>query len=104
MSTPRSFYLGLVVLALTSLSSQTSMAQSNSKIQHVLLISIDGMHSLDFSNWAKGVPAFGSQPYCPHQYVESCLSDCRLTQKTNHFCAEQLADLLWHQTAEPVRT
>jgi hypothetical protein len=63
----RSFLpLGLLALALASLFSSTSVAQENGKIQHVLLISIDGMHSLDFANCAKGVPAFGNQPYCPH--------------------------------------
>ena len=33
-------------------------------IQHVLLVSIDGMHSLDFINCARGVN--GGAPYCPH--------------------------------------
>lgn len=33
-------------------------------IQHVLLISIDGMHSVDFINCARGVN--GGAPYCPH--------------------------------------
>jgi hypothetical protein len=64
--TPRFFSLGLLVLALTNLFTATSAAQSSSKIQHVLLISIDGMHSLDFANCTKGVPNFGNQPYCPH--------------------------------------
>jgi hypothetical protein len=58
--------LGLVALALVSLFSVTAAAQGNSKIQHVLLISIDGMHSLDFANCAKGVPLYGNQTYCPH--------------------------------------
>ena len=66
MSTPRFFHLGWFVLVLMSLSPASSLAQSNSRIQHVLLISIDGMHSLDFANCARGVPAFGNQPYCPH--------------------------------------
>jgi hypothetical protein len=66
VSTPRIFTLGLVVWVLASLLPAPSVAQSGSKIQHVLLISIDGMHSLDFANCAKGVPAFGNQPYCPH--------------------------------------
>jgi hypothetical protein len=36
-------------------------------IQHVLLISIDGMHALDFINCASGVSgANGGQPYCPN--------------------------------------
>jgi predicted AlkP superfamily pyrophosphatase or phosphodiesterase len=36
-------------------------------IQHVLLISIDGMHALDFINCANGIStANGGQPYCPN--------------------------------------
>ncbi len=36
-------------------------------IKHVLLISIDGMHSLDFANCANGISGVnGGQPYCPH--------------------------------------
>jgi hypothetical protein len=58
--------LGLVALALASLFSVTAAAQVNGKIQHVLLISIDGMHALDFANCSKGVPAYGNQTYCPH--------------------------------------
>jgi hypothetical protein len=57
---------GLVVLALASLFSVNAAAQGNSKIQHVLLISVDGMHALDFANCAKGVPLYGNQTYCPH--------------------------------------
>src|SRR5580704_3850732 len=36
-------------------------------IQHVLLISIDGMHALDFINCAQGISGFnGGAPYCPN--------------------------------------
>src|SRR2546426_955886 len=36
-------------------------------IQHVLLISIDGMHALDFTNCAKGLSGVnGGNPYCPN--------------------------------------
>jgi len=35
-------------------------------IQHVLLISIDGMHALDFANCVKGVPDTGNVAYCPN--------------------------------------
>ena len=36
-------------------------------IQHVLLISIDGMHSVDFINCANGIAGVnGGAPYCPH--------------------------------------
>jgi hypothetical protein len=35
-------------------------------IRHVLLISIDGMHALDFENCAKGISTInGGLPYCP---------------------------------------
>ena len=66
MSDRRFLSLGLVTLALVSLFSFTAAAQTSSKIQHVLLISLDGMHALDFANCAKGVPIYGNQPYCPH--------------------------------------
>ena len=33
-------------------------------VQHVVLISIDGMHALDFINCAQGVN--GGKPYCPN--------------------------------------
>jgi len=66
VSDRRFLSLGLVTLALVSLFSFTAAAQTSSKIQHVLLISLDGMHALDFANCAKGVPIYGNQPYCPH--------------------------------------
>src|SRR5690348_15583533 len=35
-------------------------------IRHVLLISIDGMHALDFINCSKGISGVnGGDPYCP---------------------------------------
>src|ERR1700735_1685523 len=35
--------------------------------RHVLLISIDGMHALDFINCSKGISGVnGGQPYCPN--------------------------------------
>ena len=66
MSDRRFLPLGLVALALVSLFSFTAAAQPTGKIQHVLLISIDGMHSLDFANCSKGVAIYGNQTYCPH--------------------------------------
>ncbi|MDD2661310.1 MAG: hypothetical protein PHY54_16795, partial [Methylococcales bacterium] len=37
------------------------------KIDHVLLISIDGMHALDYVNCSKGVSGVnGGAPYCPN--------------------------------------
>jgi len=42
-------------------------ADDDHAIRHVLLISIDGMHSLDFINCASGVAgANGGNPYCPN--------------------------------------
>jgi hypothetical protein len=58
--------LGLVALVLASLFSVPAAAQGSSKIQHVLLISIDGMHALDFANCVRGVPQYGNSTYCPH--------------------------------------
>jgi hypothetical protein len=66
VSDRRSLSRGLFYLVLASLLSVTAAAQIDGKIQHVLLISIDGMHSLDFDNCAKGVPAYGNLTYCPH--------------------------------------
>jgi hypothetical protein len=38
-----------------------------SQIQHVLLISIDGMHAVDFKNCSEGIAgANGGKPYCPN--------------------------------------
>ena len=37
------------------------------KLSHVLLISIDGMHALDFVNCTNGINTINSgEPYCPH--------------------------------------
>ncbi|HEX4577663.1 MAG TPA: nucleotide pyrophosphatase, partial [Edaphobacter sp.] len=36
-------------------------------IRHVLLISVDGMHAVDFLNCSKGIPGVNNgAPYCPH--------------------------------------
>ena len=60
----------LAVLLLTAASSAV-LAQSDSalsgNIKHVLLISIDGMHSLDFTNCSQGLPSInGGSSYCPN--------------------------------------
>jgi Type I phosphodiesterase / nucleotide pyrophosphatase len=56
----------LTAAAQTNSSTLADATQSGNKIKRVLLISIDGMHALDFANCAKGVMAFGNLPYCPH--------------------------------------
>jgi hypothetical protein len=38
----------------------------STQFQHVLLISIDGMHAADFVNCSNGNSASGNQPYCPN--------------------------------------
>ena len=44
----------------------TTAVMAQNPIQHVLLISIDGMHAVDFLNCANGIPtANNGQPYCP---------------------------------------
>ena|SRR5208282_3782034 len=56
-----------VILTLTaSLAVAQDRTPTSSPIKHVLLISIDGMHSVDFANCVNGVPAFGNENYCPH--------------------------------------
>src|SRR5580692_9097056 len=41
--------------------------ESSGKIKHVLLLSIDGMHAVDFYNCSHGIAgANGSNPYCPN--------------------------------------
>src|SRR3974390_2863971 len=62
-----------VVSVLSALLSISAIAQDHdgdwnrSKVQHVLLISIDGMHAVDFKNCAHGVAgANNGSPYCPN--------------------------------------
>src|SRR6202166_2832407 len=61
-------------LALLSLAAAcsvgTAIAQNNDfhqgHIKRVLLISVDGMHAVDFTHCAKGIsPANNGDPYCP---------------------------------------
>jgi Type I phosphodiesterase / nucleotide pyrophosphatase len=54
-----------------------------SPIQHVLLISIDGMHAVDFANCAHGVPDTGNQPYCPNLAALSATGVNYLTALTS---------------------
>jgi hypothetical protein len=56
---------GALALALTP--AVRLSAQNASNIKRVLLISIDGMHSLDYINCANGISGVnGGQPYCPN--------------------------------------
>ena len=72
MTLSRRLSAGFSALALL-LAASSAVAQSakeqkpgSGSIQHVLLISVDGMHAVDFLNCANGITtANGGQPYCP---------------------------------------
>ena len=64
MNLSRRLRVGVPLLVLLLVASVT-FAQSN-PIQHVLLISVDGMHAVDFLNCANGITtANNGQPFCP---------------------------------------
>ena len=63
--------MALSLLAITLALSTHAIAQTNGvgskKIKHVLLLSIDGMHAVDFYNCANGIAGVnGGEPYCPN--------------------------------------
>ena len=65
MNLSRRLCIGMPVLAL--LLAASAFAQDSGSIKHVLLISIDGMHALDFINCVNGITgANGGAPYCPN--------------------------------------
>src|SRR5258706_8871001 len=60
-----------LVLAAVSVPSTHAQERDSFKeqagIRHVLLISVDGMHAVDYLNCSKGIAgANGGQPYCPN--------------------------------------
>ncbi len=58
--------LGSTILA-TALSAAAAGPAAATPIKHVLLISIDGMHALDFINCTAGITGVnGGAPYCPN--------------------------------------
>jgi predicted AlkP superfamily pyrophosphatase or phosphodiesterase len=59
--------VGTALAGTTPSLAQNSPNYSSGLVRHVLLISIDGMHSLDFINCASGLPSVNNGlPYCPH--------------------------------------
>jgi predicted AlkP superfamily pyrophosphatase or phosphodiesterase len=59
-----SVLMGAFLLALASI--QQVFAGGND-IHHVLLISVDGMHAVDYANCANGISTKnGGAPYCPN--------------------------------------
>jgi hypothetical protein len=56
-----------VMLALSVPGMATATLVGSGKIKHVLLLSIDGMHAVDFYNCARGIAgANDGTPYCPN--------------------------------------
>ena len=62
------FAMATMSLACAATQAQTeSRSMENSKIKHVLLLSVDGMHAVDFKNCAAGISTInGGDPYCPN--------------------------------------
>lgn len=65
--------LSQLLIGLSVLSAVPAIAQDRgnewerSEIRHILLISVDGMHAVDYLNCSKGIPtANNGAPYCPH--------------------------------------
>jgi hypothetical protein len=59
--------LGLTLTALTGATAGASSAVGTRHIKHVLLLSIDGMHAVDFYNCSHGIAGVnGGNPYCPN--------------------------------------
>src|SRR5271165_831299 len=61
------FAVSLAPLQLTAAQNARSASKADgTTFQRVLLISVDGMHALDFQNCASGVPGVNNgAPYCP---------------------------------------
>lgn len=58
---------GALALGLAAAHPAPAEADGDGRVKHVLLISIDGMHSVDFINCANGISgANGGKPYCPN--------------------------------------
>ena len=58
--------LSLVVAFLTGITFAEDNERHHGHIKRVLLISIDGMHAVDFANCANGInTANNGDPYCP---------------------------------------
>ena len=79
------FLVALCALSVVSASAQDwGNERGRSEIRHVLLISVDGMHAVDYLNCAKGIATVNSgSPYCPnlaelgetgHNYVAASTS------------------------------
>jgi hypothetical protein len=60
----------LILTSLAALFAVSAMAQNsgaNSQVTHVLLISVDGLHAVDYLNCSHGIAAYNNgTPYCPN--------------------------------------
>ena len=67
---PNRTLIALFVLSFAAFARQTvadTSSLASGKIKHVLLISIDGMHAVDFYNCARGIQGVNNgDPYCPN--------------------------------------
>jgi hypothetical protein len=62
-----SFLSSVAGVAAPKKAPQTNTSVGSGNIQHVLLLSIDGMHAVDYYNCANGIAGVnGGQPYCPN--------------------------------------
>jgi hypothetical protein len=71
MRASRLLTAAVTILVVSALSYQVPAAEKTAlgsgKIKHVLLLSIDGMHAVDFYNCSHGIAgANGGSPYCPN--------------------------------------
>ncbi len=58
--------LGMATLSLAGAATQ-AQTTNNSKIKHVLLLSVDGMHAIDLKNCTEGLSSVNNgDPYCPN--------------------------------------
>ena len=59
-------FIALGTLASTLYAQDEAQNWKQHEIRHVLLLSIDGMHAVDFINCSKGISGVnGGEPYCP---------------------------------------
>jgi len=57
----------MATLSLAVAATQAQTPQTESKIKHVLLLSVDGMHAIDLENCSNGISTVNNgDPYCPN--------------------------------------
>ena len=67
MKRPLPFLLTATLSLGPILAHAQDLSPGSGPVKHILLLSVDGMHAVDFLNCAYGTPgANNGQPYCPH--------------------------------------